>query len=260
MIDIESAKKELINHVNCLKIDNPRVGMKLEHIMRVSENCKNIALNLKLSEEEIKLAELIGLLHDIGRFEQYIIFNPNTESKVLDTSKKFDHGEAGVQVLKKDNYIRKYIEEDKYDEIIYTAVYEHNKYQLSEGLSDEEILFSKIVKDADKMDLMHEALYIYWQDEDRIKQVEEGILSEKMLENVYEYKLADNRNRVSETDQILRFASFVFDIYFPYSLKVIKEKDYVSKMIDRFDYKILETKDKMVKVRDFINDFLNNKL
>lgn len=257
MINIENAKKELINHVHKLKIDNPRVEMKIDHIMRVAKNCKEIANSLKLTEEQVQLAELIGILHDIGRFEQYQIFNKNTESKILDTTQKFDHGQAGVEVLKKDSYIRKYIEKNTYDNIIYTAVYEHNKYELPNELSKDTELFCKIIKDADKLDLFYESIYIYWQDSKRIKEVEEGKLSEKMLENFYECKLADNRNRVSETDQILRFASFIFDINFPHSFKVLKGNDYISKMIDRFQYKVPETKQEMKKVKEIANDYIN---
>lgn len=249
MIDIENAKKELINHVNELQIDNPRVQMKVGHIIRVAENCKKLATNLKLTEEQIQLAELIGLLHDIGRFEQYKILDENKKEK-------FDHGEAGVEVLKKDNYIRKYIEEDTYDDIIYAAVYEHNKYQLSEGLSQEKELFCKIIRDADKLDLIYEGAVIYWEEPERMKQVEEGRLSEKMLEDVYQKRLADGRNKISETDQILRFASYVFDINFSYSFKVLQENEYVSKMIDKFHYQIPETKDQMMRVKKIVNEYI----
>ena len=137
MIDIENAKKELVKHVNELPIHNPRIQMKLGHIIRVAENCKKLAIHLKLTQEQIQLAELIGLLHDIGRFEQYKIIDKKQKEK-------FNHGEAGVEILKKDNYIRKYIKEDTFDDIIYTAVQEHNKYQISEGLSQEKELFCKM--------------------------------------------------------------------------------------------------------------------
>lgn len=260
MIDIQKAKQELVNHVHQLEIDNPRVEMKIEHIMRVAENCKKIATDLKLTEEEIQLAELIGLLHDIGRFEQYKIFNKNTSSITLDNNKKFDHGEAGVEVLKKDNYIRKYVEKNIYDDIIYTAIYEHNKYELPKNLSKKTELFCKIIKDADKLDLFYEAICVYWQDSQKIQEVEEGKLSEKMLENFYDCKLADNRNRISETDQILRFASFVFDINFPYSFEVLKENDFINKMIDRFHYQVPETKTEMMKVKKIANEWIEEKL
>lgn len=259
MINIEKARIELINHIDGLNLDNPRVEMKREHSIRVAENCKKIAIALNLTQEQIELAELIGLLHDIGRFEQYKIFDKNTESKVLDVTNKFDHGKAGVEVLKKDNYIRKYVKEDKYDKIIYTAIYEHNQYELSKGLPEAEELFSRIIKDADKLDLMYEGVEVYWQTPEWIQKIEEGRLSEKMLENFYNYKLADNRNRKSEVDQILKIASFVYDINFKCSFDVIKKNDYISKMIDRFNYQILETKIELKKVKNIANKYLLEK-
>ncbi len=44
--------------------------LKVVHTYHVADNARNIAEKLKLSKEDIELAELIGLLHDIGRFEE----------------------------------------------------------------------------------------------------------------------------------------------------------------------------------------------
>ena len=40
------------------------------HTYHVADNAREIAKKLNLSKEDIELAELIGLLHDIGRFEE----------------------------------------------------------------------------------------------------------------------------------------------------------------------------------------------
>ena len=61
MIDIERAKKEFIKHVNKIKIDNSKIQIKVNHTFRVIDNCQKIATNLNLTEEEIKLAELIRI-------------------------------------------------------------------------------------------------------------------------------------------------------------------------------------------------------
>ncbi len=260
MIDIEKAKKEFISHVEQIGINNSKIQTKIGHTFRVIEICKKIATKLDLSEEEIQLAGLIGLLHDIGRFEQYKIYDKNTNSIILDNSIEFNHGEVGVQILKNNDYIRKYIEENKYDKIILTAIYEHNRYEISKELTKEEKLFSKIIRDADKIDIIYEAIYFYWQEEERIKQVEFGKLSPKMLEDFYSGKLADNKNRISQTDQILRFSSFVYDINFKCSFEMLKESDNISKMIVRFDYKIPETKQEMIKVKKIVNQYIEERI
>ena len=259
MIEIEKAKKELENRIQKLENKDIKTERKVGHMYRVANISKKIATKLNLTKEQIQLAELIGLLHDIGRFEQYKKFEQTVDSKTLDNLQLFDHGKAGVEVLKENNYIRKYIEEDKYDDIIYTAIYEHNKYELTKGLEKEKELFCKIVKDADKIDLLEEAVLVYWQTPEEINKIEEGSLSPKMLQDFYEHKLADNRNRISQTDQILRFTSFIFDIHFPYSYEIIKEKDSVNRMIDRFDYQLPNTKEEMMKIKKIANQYIDEK-
>lgn len=259
MIDIEKAKQELKNYVKAQKIDHPNGQNKLNHIMRVAKISKKLAMELKLTEGQIQVAEMIGLLHDIGRFKQYQILEPKVGSSASETIKKFNHGEAGVEILKKDNYIRQYVQEDKYDDIVYTAVYEHNRYELSKELTEEKKLFCKIIKDADKIDLMHEGAFIYWQQPEDIYEIETGKLSSKMLEDFYQERLADIRNSVSRTDQILRFTSFIFDINFPYSFKVLKENDHISQMIDRFHYQLPETKQEMMKIKKIAKEFITKK-
>ena len=258
MVDVELAKNEFENFINQLEINNLKVKRKVDHTYRVSEISKKIAAQLGLTEEQINLAELIGILHDIGRFEQYKIFNKNTESKTLDNNNIFDHGEAGVKLLKKDNYLRKYIEEDKYDNVIYTSIYEHNKYEITSNLK-EEMPFSKIIRDADKIDIIYEAVNIFWKEKKEILEIEKGKLSRKMKEDFYNYKLSNNLSRISETDQILRFTSFIFDMNFKCSLEMLKESDNLSKMIDRFHYQVAETSEEMKKIKQFANDYIREK-
>ncbi len=74
-IDIEKAKKILKKYIEKYDIENSRIQIKANHIYRVAENSKKIAQNIGLKEEDVKLAELIGLLHDIGRFEQIKKYN-----------------------------------------------------------------------------------------------------------------------------------------------------------------------------------------
>lgn len=250
MLDIEKAKKELIKHVKEQKIDNPKVENKLAHILRVAQISKELATNLQLPKEQVDLAELIGLLHDIGRFKQY---------KITDQNKEFNHGEEGVKLLKEDNYLRKYIEEDQYDDIILTAIYEHNRYELTKGLTKEQELFSKIIKDADKIDLIYEGAKIYWKSPEVTKSIEEGKLEPQMLQDFYQEKLADNRNAKSKIDQVLSFISFVFDLNFSYSLQEIRKSGNIDKMIDRFCYKVEETKEEMKKVKEVVNEYLERK-
>ena len=49
---------------------NPRIALKIEHTYHVAEACDAAAREQGWSPQDIDLAWLCGLLHDMGRFEQ----------------------------------------------------------------------------------------------------------------------------------------------------------------------------------------------
>ena len=59
MIDIESAKQELIRHVKEMELENPRAPRKLDHIIRVAKISKELASSLGLTEEQIKAFRIV---------------------------------------------------------------------------------------------------------------------------------------------------------------------------------------------------------
>ena len=149
IIDIVKAKKVFKEYVKNYNPEDAKIKIKIAHIERVAEIARKLAEELNLGQEDIEIAELIGLLHDIGRFEQ--IKNYNT---FLDRD-SINHAEYGVKVLFEDGLIRKFVEEDKYDRIIKLAILNHNKKEIEQGLSEREELHAKIIRDADKTDIFY---------------------------------------------------------------------------------------------------------
>ena len=130
MVDINNEQKNFLEYVQNYDLNNENIKRKEQHSLRVMAISKKIAEELKLSEEEIKLATLIGLLHDIGRFEQY------TKWKTFSDRISTNHGVLGSKILEENNFIRTFVTENKYDEIIKKAIINHNKYQIDENLNE----------------------------------------------------------------------------------------------------------------------------
>ena len=137
-MDIEKAQKEFIKYTEKYDLSDVNIKRKQEHSIRVMKISKRIAEGMKLAQEEIDIATLIGLLHDIARFEQY------TKYHTFKDAESIDHGDLGAEILKKD--IKKYIETDEYDELIQLAVKNHNKYKIQEGLTQTQEMFAKIIR------------------------------------------------------------------------------------------------------------------
>ena len=60
MIELTKAKQYFKEYTSHYDINNPKIKLKVIHTYHVAENARNIALSLNLSNEEVKLAELIG--------------------------------------------------------------------------------------------------------------------------------------------------------------------------------------------------------
>nr|MCR4902705.1 HD domain-containing protein [Butyrivibrio sp.] len=74
-INREQVKKIFADYTADYDINDVKVRLKVDHTYRVAELCDKIAQSLYLSKEDTDLAWLLGMLHDIGRFEQLRRYN-----------------------------------------------------------------------------------------------------------------------------------------------------------------------------------------
>ena len=230
MINLSQAKEEFEKYVKPYGRDNVKICRKIEHSYRVIEVAKQIAKTLKLEEEDLELAKLIGLLHDIGRFEQIRIYDTFSDKDSI------DHADLGVKILFEDGLIRKFIEDDKYDNIIYKAIKNHNKYAIEDGLDEKELLHAKIIRDADKTDIYEVYIRDIESNENAIfnyDNISKEKISDKVLEAVKEHKLVDRYYTVNEADRYVAALAFIFDFNFKKGLELVKERKYITKLINR---------------------------
>lgn len=94
---MEEALKKYIKNYDT---SDPDIKYKYYHSYRVMENSSVLAEALNLSEQDKKIALIIGLYHDIGRFEQDKLYDTYNDIK------KFDHADYGVKVLFEQNLIK----------------------------------------------------------------------------------------------------------------------------------------------------------
>lgn len=256
MIDIEKAKKEFIKYTSNYDISNPNIDRKIYHSLRVMEYCKNIAESLNLNKEQIDIAVLIGLLHDIARFEQYTLHQTFSDYK-----SGFDHGDIGVEILEKDNFIRKFIEDNKYDEIIKVSIKYHNKFKIEEGLDEISNMYSKIIRDADKLDIFYEATEMFWNTEEDIKEIESGTVSEDYLNYVRKEKpiLRDGKKH-TRLDAVIFVITLMFDLNFKYSFKYLLENKVIEQILERFEYKNEEGKAEVEEVKKVAINYLKKNI
>ena len=259
MIDIQKAKDVFKKYIEKYDITNGKIALKVAHIERTSKTALELAKALKLSDEDIKLAELIGLLHDIGRFEQVRIYDTFQDSKSI------NHGEYGVKVLFEDNLIREFLEETKYDEIIRKAILNHNRgsENIDKDLTDRELLHVKIIRDADKTDIYYTCLNEAKSSVYGIEDLEKYKITKSIYEEIINTKKVTYKNMQSPVDMVLAHLIFVYDFNYLYTFKVIEKNNYITKLYenikieDEKSQKMLETV--YNNVQNYIKDKINNK-
>lgn len=249
-INFDIAQKNFLKYTEEFDLTNPNIKRKQGHSLRVMQICENIAKKENFSEEEGQIAKIVGLLHDIARFKQY------TENKTFRDIDSFDHGDEGVKILENNNFIRKFIQDDKYDSIIKKAVKNHNKFKIEEGLTSKEEKFCKIIRDADKIDIFWEAVELFWKGKE--SEIENSIISKEIQEQFYKAKTINKKSIKSKDNinQMIIILAFVFDINYKESFKIIEKEQYINKIIDRFDFKNQETKKAIEDMKKFANHYV----
>lgn len=253
MINLDTAHTEFKKYVTNFDTKDSNIDRKIFHTYRVEEISGNLAKQLNLDIEKIQLAMLIALLHDIGRFEQYKRFKIYSDSKT-----GIDHGDLGIEILTKDNYIRKYIKDNKYDNLIKKSILNHNKYELEKNLNEQEELFCKIIKDSDKIDIIYEATEIFWKDRD--EEIGKQNISKDVLEMFSNQNLVEKSKKKNELDSVVGIVSFIYDMNFKESFNIIKEKNYINKIIDRFEIQDKKTKEEIENIRKIANKYIEEKI
>ena len=241
MIDIEKAKEEFLKYTANYDHHSDKIERKEKHSLRVVERSTMIANYLKLNEEDRLLAELIGLLHDIGRFEQ--VKRANTFS---DVKSGINHGELGAEILFKEGLIRRFVEEDTYDEIIRKAIVNHNRTYIEPGLSERELLFAHIIRDADKADIMYiiatDDIYKDSTEDDYNTGAITAELMKQFLGDGYlDYKLIQSRG-----DDILTVYAMLADVQYPVTAEYILNE----KFVDIFTQRIYDSYHNPAFIRD----------
>lgn len=69
-IDRSKVLRAFSDYVEAYDSCNQRITLKIEHSKRVAGLCERIAESNGLKQDDLDLAWTIGLLHDMGRFEQ----------------------------------------------------------------------------------------------------------------------------------------------------------------------------------------------
>ena len=203
-------EEEFDKYTNKYNLLDNNLKSKYNHSYRVMKYMVDYATMLGFNEHDIEVAKIIGLLHDYGRFEQYTRYNSFVDRDTV------DHADLSVEELFDKNEVVNYTDlKDEYD-LIKFAIKNHNKLSIAENADLRYIKFAKLIRDADKVDIM----YVLTNEILRNGTLDK--ISDGVVECIKEHKAVPRAIVKNENDRILVDFSFAFDLNYDVCLKDYK--------------------------------------
>lgn len=204
--------------------------LKKEHTTRVIGYSEQIANSLKCEHEKVLIAKLIALLHDVGRFEQFKnhqTFNDNLSE---------DHAALGVTIINEKGWLISLGAD--LSQLILNVIVNHNKLSIGKNESENVVFFSKIIRDADKIDIYEIAVHVYnTANKKKIKSFTLDLadslkISAPVIKSIMNEKLPDKKDLKTVTDFKLMQLAYVYDFNFKISYTIINQRQYIKQIFD----------------------------
>ncbi|MGD1076093.1 MAG: HD domain-containing protein [Thermodesulfovibrionales bacterium] len=233
--------------------DQRNIVLKEQHTHNVCKNIVRLSEEESLTADEILLAETTALFHDIGRFEQY------AQYKTFSDSISVNHATLGEKIVSDKGVLR--ILPEREQGLILQAIRFHNAYRIPDARDHESLLLLRLIRDADKLDIWRVFLEYYEAPAgERASAVGLDLpdtpeYSEEILACIFERRIALLSSLKTLTDFKLLQISWIYDINFEASLRMLEERNYLNRII-----KTVPQTEEIVQVAVAVQDYLQTRL
>lgn len=225
------------------------INLKITHSKNVLMHCENIAKSENLDKEDFFVAQLCGLFHDIGRFEQFTKYNTFRDDASV------YHGSLGVEVLENEKILENL--PSKIQESVLSAVLNHGLIKIPDNTTGKPLFFSRLIRDADKADIFRIVAKYYHSSGPRNIALEYGLddlpeISSKVLDSFYNYSIISKDDLKTLNDFKTMQLAWIFDLNFKYTKLHILKNNYTNIVLDS----ITDEKPKL-EIKEIISDKLS---
>ncbi len=227
---LEKAKSWFGQYTQGFLIDEPEfdqnIILKREHTYRVCDEMVSLCESIGLAGDLARAAEISALLHDIGRFEQYRTY------KTFVDKQSENHAELGLKIIDRLELVDGLAKETQ--QLIKVAIGNHNRVTISDKLVENELLFAKLLRDADKLDIWKVVTDYYKRSKfERNRAIElhlpdEDAVSEKVFSDLVGGHIINSSDLKTLNDFKILQLAWVFDLNFAHSRNEFVARDYLN--------------------------------
>jgi putative nucleotidyltransferase with HDIG domain len=205
--------------------DRENIAIKKEHSLRVLDNAVEISHSLKLDNELAQLSHLAALFHDVGRFPQYARF------RTFNDRNSVNHAVLSIEVLRKTDALIALTAAHR--RLALGAIFLHNRQLIPVGLSSKLDIITRIVRDADKLDIFP-VLIGHFLPNSPVNgvvtlnlQPHPTAYTEEIFQSVQSRKPCKYEEMVWINDLKLLVCSWVYDLNFAISREIVLQAGYL---------------------------------
>jgi putative nucleotidyltransferase with HDIG domain len=204
------------------------VELKKYHTIRVRDAIIDIGKSINLHEDDMYIAEACAILHDIGRFEQHKKYGTFADSK------SENHAALGVKIIREYDVLWDFPVKCK--DIILQSVGCHNMATIPAGFKPDSLEFLKLIRDADKIDILYVVTEYYMTSESGSNRVLElhlpdtETISDEVFKPLSNGRIAQVKDLRSLNDFKLYQMGWVYDLNYRRSMQIIRERKYLEKL------------------------------
>ncbi len=209
---------------------NAHLQMKQEHTRRTRAEILILAEQLALDDQQRRVAEVVALFHDVGRFPQF------AEYHTFNDAQSIDHSHLSVEILRREGILGLLRREER--QWVETAIEHHGRKSLPSHLNGQALLFAKLIRDADKLDIYRIVIERYRQyraDPDSFpwkpELPDEPRYSATVLQGVTAGQLIEHTLLQTLNDVMLCKLSWVYDINFAATLAQLRERRFLEQIL-----------------------------
>jgi hypothetical protein len=195
--------------------------LKIDHTARVCKNIRLLAASIDLPEDRMRIAEAVALLHDLGRFEQFKQYGTFNDRKSV------NHAALGVEIMEKTGVLAALSDDER--KWIVDAVRFHNAPALPSGKPHRELLFLRLIRDADKLDIWRVFADFYRYDNQPERAIVQHLPDRpswagSIIEDILNRRMARFSHMKTLNDFKLLQLSWVFDLNFPETFVLARQR------------------------------------
>jgi len=249
LINIISWFKSYVNKFQSSnKIYQQSINLKKDHTYRVYKEIIRLGKSLNLNKGDLNLAKAIAILHDVGRFEQYDYYHTFSDSK------SEDHAQLGIKILRQNQVLKE--SDQPTSELILSTISYHNRVSLPQNETERCLFFTKLLRDADKLDILYVVTEYYHNNNEytndslELELPDDPQISNEVYNDLMAGRIVNARHLRTLTDFKLLQMAWIYDINFSLTFQLIRQIGYMEKIRD-----VLPQSDKVQKIYSKVKSY-----